>query len=183
MWSAEMKERKGRTAMAEDTVRRVNGTLVWYWAICKRQVWLMARQITPSHEDDNLLIGRALHESAYGRERKEVHVENLKLDLMRTAEGELVVGEVKKSSRYAESARLQLTYYLYRLWKLGVEAKGRLHFPLERKTEDVVLDEKTVRQMAQMEREIAALIDRETPVPAEWSRWCRKCAYRELCWA
>lgn len=143
----------------------------------------MARQITPSHDDDNLLIGRALHENAYERERKEVQVENLKLDIMRSAEGELVVGEVKKSSHYAESARLQLLYYLYRLRELGVEAKGRLHFPLERKTEDVVLDDETAIQMARMEREIEALIDQEAPVPAKWCHWCPRCAYRELCWA
>ncbi|WP_218185382.1 CRISPR-associated protein Cas4 [Calditerricola satsumensis] len=169
--------------MSEDSLSRVNGTLVWYWAICKRQVWLMARQITPSHDDDNLRIGRTLHEEAYGRDRKEVRVENLALDLMRTPEGDVVVGEVKKSSRYAESARLQLTYYLYRLQKLGVTAKGRLHFPLERRTEEVVLDEAAAERMAEVEKEIAALVAKEDPVPAVWCKWCRKCAYRELCWA
>jgi CRISPR-associated exonuclease Cas4 len=41
----------------------VNGTLVWYYSICKREVWLMSRNISPDQRDTNIDIGRFIHES------------------------------------------------------------------------------------------------------------------------
>ncbi len=163
--------------------KRANGTLVWYWAICKRQVWLMSRQITPSREDENLLMGRALSETSYERDRKEVHVGNVKLDLLRARDGDVVVGEVKKSSRFEVSARLQLLYYLYRLSEWGVEARGQLLFPLEKRKVDVVLDEPARRKIEAIEKEIVAIMERDDPLPAVEVKWCKSCAYREYCWA
>jgi CRISPR-associated exonuclease Cas4 len=32
----------------------ITGTLVWYYAICPRECWLMAHQIDPEHEFDLL---------------------------------------------------------------------------------------------------------------------------------
>jgi len=38
----------------ENTEIRITGTLMWYYFICHREVWLMARQVIP--EQDNELI-------------------------------------------------------------------------------------------------------------------------------
>ncbi|HHW44423.1 MAG TPA: Dna2/Cas4 domain-containing protein [Desulfotomaculum sp.] len=84
----------------------VSGTLVWYYYICPRQVWLISHQLTPDAENDNLAYGRFIGETSYAREKKELAVGASKMDVYHFANGEFVVGEVKKSSRYR-----------YRLWQ------------------------------------------------------------------
>ena len=61
----------------------ITGTLVWYYYICKREVWLMSRHLTPDQEDPFIEIGRLISESAYRDERKEIRVENMVLDLLK----------------------------------------------------------------------------------------------------
>ena len=51
---------------------RIGGTLVWYWSICVRQVWLMARGIEPEPRDDFLALGRLIDRNSYARERHQV---------------------------------------------------------------------------------------------------------------
>ena len=50
--------------------RLITGTMVWYYFICKREVWLISREITPE-EDESLEVGRAVHEIFYRSMRKE----------------------------------------------------------------------------------------------------------------
>ena len=38
----------------------VTGTLIWYYFICKREVWLMSRQLTPDQENTDLALGQIL---------------------------------------------------------------------------------------------------------------------------
>jgi CRISPR/Cas system-associated exonuclease Cas4 (RecB family) len=37
--------------------RPITGTLLWYYAICKREVWLMAHSIAPDEENQALEMG------------------------------------------------------------------------------------------------------------------------------
>ena len=46
----------------------VGGTLIWYYFICKRQVWLISHQLTPDQDDTNIVIGRLIDRTSYGRE-------------------------------------------------------------------------------------------------------------------
>ncbi|MDR9785935.1 MAG: Dna2/Cas4 domain-containing protein [Peptococcaceae bacterium MAG4] len=58
-------------------------------------------------------------------------VGNSKMDVFRVSKEGFVVGEVKKSSRYRNSARMQLAFYLSELKQRGIAAKGELRFPRE----------------------------------------------------
>ncbi|MFZ5591068.1 MAG: CRISPR-associated protein Cas4, partial [Bacillota bacterium] len=102
----------------------VSGTLIWYYYICPREVWLIGHQVTPDQDDANVSLGRFLQEHSYPRERKELQVGSSKMDIFRISGDELVVGEVKKSSRYRQSARMQLAFYLWELKQRGVLARG-----------------------------------------------------------
>ena len=97
----------------ENAEVKVTGTLMWYYHICQRQVWLMARQLIPEKDHTSLELGRFLQETAYSRNRKEVTVGHLKFDLIRKRDGQLVVGEVKKSSRYEKCN--DATFFIYEL--------------------------------------------------------------------
>ena len=61
---------------------KINGTLMWYYGICKREVWLMSRNIVPDQSDTNIDIGRFLHETAYSRNKKEIEFGNVKFDVL-----------------------------------------------------------------------------------------------------
>ena len=107
----------------------VTGTLVWYYYICQRQVWLMARQITPDEDHPSLELGRFIHDHSYEREKKELTVGHLKVDVVKHEHGQLVVGETKKSSRYRKSARMQLLFYLDELRMRGGKCPRRTMLP------------------------------------------------------
>jgi hypothetical protein len=49
-----------------DSDFQVNGTLIWYYYICKRQVWLMAHALVPDQEDDNIRQGRDIQSPISG---------------------------------------------------------------------------------------------------------------------
>ena len=119
----------------------VSGTLVWYYYICPREVWLIGHQITPDQDNANVSLGRFIQNYSYPRERKELAVGHSKMDVFKIAGGELIIGEVKKTSKYRRSARMQLAFYLDELKQRGVNAKGELRFPREKQREEVLLDE------------------------------------------
>jgi len=161
----------------------VTGTLVWYYYVCQRQVWLMAHQINPDEDDPNLAYGRFLHEVAYERERKETSVGNSKFDIIEQRDGTIVVSEMKKSSRHEKSATMQLLFYLKELHDRGVEAKGELRFPEERRRKPVVLTDEALLEIERAEASIIELIKRERPPLPEKTKWCTNCAYAEFCWS
>jgi CRISPR-associated exonuclease Cas4 len=103
----------------DDNQVGVGGTLIWYYFICKRQVWLISHQLTPDQDDTNIAIGRLIDRTAYEREKKELVVGSSKMDIFSIIDGQLVIGEVKKSSRYRDSARMQLAFYLKELAERG----------------------------------------------------------------
>lgn len=74
----------------------ITGTLIWYYYICKREVWLMARQITPFQEHPFIELGRLISEESFSREKKDIRLDNIAIDLIQKPDGQVVVGEIKK---------------------------------------------------------------------------------------
>ncbi len=162
---------------------KISGTLIWYYYICNREVWLIFHQLTPDQDDTNLLLGRFLSEDAYPREKKEIMIGSSKIDVFQLHQGELLIGEIKKSSKYSESARMQLAFYLKELLKHGVRAKGELRFPREKKRESVILDDTLNSELEQTEKIIREIVVLSQPPPPKKNRYCRHCAYNDFCWS
>ncbi|ACV64954.1 CRISPR-associated protein Cas4 [Desulfofarcimen acetoxidans DSM 771] len=162
----------------------ITGTLVWYYYICHREVWFMGRQIVPDQDNPNIDIGRFIGENAYSREsKKEIAVGNSRFDIIRNKEGHLVISEIKKSSKFKDSARMQLAFYLSELETLGITARGELLFPEEKRKETIVLDDKLRAHLEQARRDILRIMYLPVPPPAQKKSLCKNCAYAELCWA
>jgi len=161
----------------------VTGTLMWYYYVCQRQVWLMAHQIIPEKDHEYLELGRFLQETAYTRDRKEITVGHLKFDLLRRKDGQVVIGEVKKSSSYVTSATMQLALYLQELKEIGIEAKGELLFPEEKKRLNVVLTPELEEKIEKAKKDILRIVYLDSPPEPEKVKYCKKCAYRDFCWA
>lgn len=167
--------------MKDDT--RITGSMVQAYAVCPRQAWLTSRKICPDEDNIYLALGRLIDQQSFGREKKEVRLGHLCLDLVRRDNRQLVVGEVKKSSRAQEAARLQLAFYLYELALMGIDAEGELLFPEERRRERVILDDALSQQVARIKTEINSLINKDQPPPRQRIKRCEKCAYAEFCWS
>lgn len=120
----------------------VNGTLIWYYYICKREVWLMGHNIIPDQENENIELGRFIHENTYKRSKKEIVFGSVKFDILEEKDGQLVIGEIKKSSKYKKSAVMQLAYYLMELEKANINAVGEIRYPKEKKKELIKLTPK-----------------------------------------
>jgi len=162
---------------------RITGTLIWYYYICPREVWLMAHEVDACQDNQFLELGRFLSEESYSREKKEIEIGNIKIDLLKKGKNKIVVGEVKKSSRFEESAKMQLLFYLQRLKQAGIEAEGELLIPKERKRTSVNLNNETEKKLKDAEEEIVKIVSSETPPEPVKIKFCRNCAYREFCWA
>jgi CRISPR-associated exonuclease Cas4 len=158
----------------------ITGTLVWYYFVCKREVWLMSHGITPDEDFSSLEIGRAIHEIHYERMLKEVSLEGIKLDLLKR--GEMVVCEVKTSSKFLQAAKFQLLYYLYRLGEMGLKMRGEIRIPREKRKMKVYLNEENRNALLKALKEIKEIVNSEKPPAPEKNPFCRRCAYREFCW-
>ncbi len=161
----------------------ITGTLVWYYAICPREAWLMAHEMEPEKEFDLLAEGRLNQEAHYKRATKELSLPGMRLDQVRREGGRLIVSEVKKSSRFLPATRLQLGYYLWRLHEEGMEASGEILVPKERKRETVELTPELRQEVERTVTTIEALVREPAPPPAKKIPFCKRCAYAEFCWS
>jgi CRISPR-associated exonuclease Cas4 len=161
----------------------VNGTLIWYYNICKREVWLMSRNIVPDQNDENIDFGRFLHEQTYKRNKKEISFGNVKFDVILNTKEKLVIGETKKTSKYSQASKWQLLYYLKVLKDAGIDAEGVLLYPEEKKRTEIILNEETLQELEVMKNSIVDVMQNETPPKVEKCKFCYNCGYNEYCYS
>jgi CRISPR-associated exonuclease Cas4 len=159
------------------------GTLVWYYAVCPREAWLIAHQMEPEREFDLLAEGRLNQEAHYKLATKELSLPGMRLDQVRREGGRLIVSEVKKSSRFQPATRLQLGYYLWRLAEEGMDASGEILVPEERKRELVELTSELKAEVEALLESLEALLREPVPPSAKKIPFCKRCAYAEFCWS
>ncbi len=161
---------------------KINGTMIESYCACPRQLWLYGRGIVVNPDNVYLQLGRHIHETYYRNERKELFIdETIKIDVLSS---EKLVGEIKKSSKLIEAARMQLAFYLYYLKQKGIIMEGILLIPLERRKEKISLTPEIEEKVEKTIREIKEILSRNTPPPLpEKKSICSKCSYREFCWS
>jgi len=161
----------------------ITGTMIWYYYICPRQVWLISHGLEADQDDENIRIGKIIGENSYSREKKELDIGSGKLDIIKTKNGELIVGEIKKSSRFLESAIHQLLFYLFQLNEIGIPARGELLIPEEKKKIEVMLNESNGKEIRNAIEHITHIVYQDSPPKPKKNKYCRNCAYNEFCWA
>lgn len=161
----------------------INGSLLEAYLVCKRQAWFLGHAMAGDREHRDLAIGRFLSDETYPRQKHEILLGDVKIDLLRKEDGLLCIGEIKKSSNTLSSARFQLLLYLFHLEQAGISAQGELLVPLEKHKEIVTLTEEDRNQLLQLIEEIEVfLASPKAPTPS-WFSACSRCSYAELCWA
>ncbi|NPA52339.1 MAG: CRISPR-associated protein Cas4 [Aquificae bacterium] len=158
---------------------KVNGLKVNYYFICPRKLWLFDRKIGMENQSDKVLMGALLHENTYRREKsREVLIDNLiSIDILDS----LNIREVKYSDKMAEADKMQILYYLYFLKRLGINKKGIINYPKQRKREFVELTAKDEKKIEKALQEINKILKQDKPPPVINAPYCKKCAYFEFC--
>lgn len=105
--------------------KNISGVMVQYYVTCKRELWFYINQINMNYNNDDISIGKSLHEKSYSRENKEIRVDNMVFDFIKQNDG-LTIFEMKKSSKLTIGAKYQLYFYLYNLRLIEPSVSGVL---------------------------------------------------------
>ena len=163
-----------------DSTLHFTGTQINYYFVCKRKLWFFSHNMELESDSDLVLLGKLLHEHSYKRKLKELEVGRIKIDFIEKAQE---IHEVKRSRKIENAHVYQLLYYLYFIKKFtGKVMKGILNYPLLKKKVSIELTAEKEREMQDLLKDVEKIINMEKPPEAEWLKYCKTCAYRELCW-
>lgn len=159
---------------------KVTGVMVQYYVLCKRELWFYTNQVNMNYDNDDISIGKAIHENSYKRKKKEYRIDNIVFDFIET-NNELTIFEVKKSSTITLGAKYQLYYYLYTLKKAGYNPKGVLVFPKEKKREPIELTKQIEKEIIDITENIVKIAKQPIPPKEVNKPFCKRCSFYELC--
>ena len=164
-------------------ISHITGVMIQYYKACKRELWFFANKINMNIDNENILIGKLIHETTFLREKKNFLIDNIiSIDFKKGREN-IIIFEIKKSSKLEEPARWQLYYYLYYLKKKkGINGKGVLVYPKEKRREKLVLTAEIEKELDKAIEEIPKIISSPKPPKPIKKPYCKKCSYYELCW-
>ena len=159
---------------------KVTGVMVYYYFVCKRKLWFFCHQINMESGNEDVMLGKILDDNSYQRDDKHINIDDvINIDFIRE---EKELHEVKKSRVLEEAGVWQLKYYLYYLQKRGVvDLKGKIDYPLLKKSVIVELSEKDVEILERIIIEITDIKHQEILPVSGNSKLCKKCAYYDLC--
>lgn len=164
----------------DSMTRSITGVMVHYYVTCKRELWFYYHQINMNYDNDDINIGKLIHETSYSRENKEVRMDNMVFDHVKN-DGNLKIFEIKKSSKLTIGAKYQLYYYLYSLKDIEPNAKGILVYPKERKKEEIILTKEIIEEMNNILKGIDDVVNLDKPPKSNKKPYCRNCSFYELC--
>lgn len=157
----------------------ITGTLVNYYATCKKEAWLYARGIHARQDDENMLMGKALAEI-----KENLHdfpYSNLKFDKISKLKGHYEITEYKKSLKNENGAKMQLLFYIYtiknalKLKKVyGKVISGKKIINVEDSDENFAFMEAFLDEMSEV-------LAQNSPPKAVKTKICQSCAYNDYC--
>lgn len=176
----------------------INATLINYYLLCHRKMWLHAHAIRMEHTSELVYEGKLIGEESYpyradkneeleisytlpeGLGQKEV-ILTAKIDFFDAKRG--IVHETKKSAAKEWAHVAQVQFYLYLLQKNGVEVShGVIEYPKLRQTERVELTEEDEKEIERWIGEIEKILAQEQCPPKLPISKCRSCSYFDFCW-
>ncbi|MGC8943949.1 MAG: CRISPR-associated protein Cas4 [Caldisericia bacterium] len=161
----------------------ITGNLVNAYYICHHKLWLFFRELNPDPKSDLLELGKLISNGSYSREKKEILIENMKIDILKRDDDNILIGEIKKSSHGLKAAQMQLLFYLYNLKKRGLFFKGEILIPKEKKKFKIELTNELEEEIKKTLIEIEKIVLSEYPPKKIKTKFCTHCAFREFCWA
>ncbi len=165
---------------------KITGVMIQYYFKCKRELWLFSKQLNFDFENDDMKIGKILHNIYYKQENTKNLILNdtISIDLVKKDHEIYLIYEIKKSSKTIELDKYQLYYYLYYLEKnYGVNnLKGFLVVPKEKKRIEITLTDEIRKKLENALEEIPSIVNSDKIPKKEFKKYCKKCSYYEFCW-
>ncbi len=163
----------------------ITATLVNYYLLCKRKMWLHAHGIRMEHTSDTVYEGKLIHQTVYPQraERyKEIEIDGCKIDFYDAKEK--VVHEIKKSDKAEVAHIAQVKYYLYVLERNGISGvRGILEYPKMRKRDEIHLREEDRTNIEAWLSDIRQIISSDTCPPLLKKPICKSCSYYDFCYS
>lgn len=160
--------------------KKITGLMFAYYHLCARKLWFYSHGIGMEQNSEEVQIGKLLDENSYRKEEKHILINDcVNIDYLKNG----IVYEIKKSKAEKEMSIAQIKYYLYHLWKSGVENPiGILKIPSIKYQEEICLLEEDIEKIECRLKEIREIIaSKKVPVLKEM-KVCKKCSYYELCY-
>lgn len=159
---------------------RITGVMIYYYFVCKRKLWYFCHEIRMEAENEDVILGKILDESSYRKNDKHINIDNIiNIDFISERKE---LHEIKKSKAVEEAGIWQVKYYLYYLWKRGIkEIKGKVDYPLLKKSVIVELSDKDIETLEKIIFEIVDIENMDIPPVNANLKLCKKCAYYDLC--
>ena len=159
-------------------IEQVSGVEFEYYHVCKTQLWLFSHNLIKSDDDENVKVGRILHEERYKREKKDRSLFRSRFDVIKFKD-KYVVYERKKE-KLLKAHEYQLLYYLFQLHLItNSEVEGVLIAPGTRKI--LKLTDEIKKKIINDLTEIIKIKKLPDPPPPKKIKRCAKCAYRTFC--
>lgn len=158
---------------------RITGVKVNYYHVCKTKLWLFSHNINLEKGNDNVALGKILHEDRYKKNSKNITIDGISIDFVKTGK-RIEIHEIKKSKKMDAADRAQLLFYLYFLKKRGFDAIGVLNYPLLNKIEKIEMNTEDETKTERDIEEIKKIVLGSMPLPVH-KKICSKCAYEEFC--
>lgn len=163
----------------------IKGTLINYYFVCHRELWLFANGINMEQESDLVYEGKLIHEESYperSSKYEEVAIDGIKVDYYDAKNH--VIHEIKKSNKVDRAHEWQLKYYMYVFEQHGVkDVRGILEYPTMRKTREVMLTDVDREEIRSMIGEIETIIGQDECPPRVKKGLCRNCSYFDFCFS
>lgn len=163
----------------------ITGTLINYYFVCHRELWLFANGINMEQESDLVYEGKLIHEESYperSSKYEEVAIDGIKVDYYDAKNH--VIHEIKKSNKVDRAHEWQLKYYMYVFEQHGVtNVRGILEYPEMRKTKEVILTDVDREEISSMICEIESIIQKDECPPRVKKGLCRNCSYFDFCYS
>lgn len=162
-------------------MKDVTGLMVYYYFICQRKLWYFLNEINMEQNSELVSIGKIIDETSYSREKKGILIDNtVNIDFIKNG---AVLHEVKKTKSIEEAGIWQIKYYMYYLEKRGVEKiEAQIDYPLIRETKEIFLEEEDRKVLENIEKNIAEIKNLDKPPEVLNAKFCKKCAYFDLCY-
>jgi CRISPR-associated exonuclease Cas4 len=160
---------------------RINGTMVYYYYVCLRKLWYFANEIRLKKDDENVMLGKLVDEGSYGREKKQILIdETINVDFIKDWK---ILHEVKKSKSIEEASIWQVKYYLYFLKTRGIQIeKGILDYPKLKQRKEVFLSKEDEEELIKILTNIKYILSPKKSPSTIDSKICKACAYYEFCY-
>ncbi|KOU45633.1 CRISPR-associated protein [Streptomyces sp. MMG1522] len=157
----------------------MGGVHIKYLRHCPRQLWLYMRGYRPEANSDLVAFGELVDATTFTR-RRHVDLGEARIDWVTAG---AVIHETKSSRTPSPAHDAQVRHYCLLLERRGINVRGGIvHYPLIRRTTEVLWNDDARTLAEDTETEAHTVIAAPTPPERLTRSSCRGCSYLDYCW-